>query len=98
MQTDDQLLEGIGKRDESAFDSLYDRYHDSVLRLARRIVQTAEPAEDVVQEVFLRVWQKSDQWNGRGSVNGWILKIATNISLNHLEVNRGCHSAGKIER
>jgi RNA polymerase sigma-70 factor (ECF subfamily) len=88
MQTDARLLGRIVKQDETAFDTLYNRYHDSVLRLARRIIRRADAAEDIVQEVFLRVWQKSGQWNGRGSVKGWILRIATNLSLNHLEVYR----------
>ena len=88
MQSDAHLLEEIGKRNESAFDTLYDRYHDSVLRLAGRIVKVSEVAEDVAQEVFLRVWRKSGQWDGRGSVKGWLLKIATNVSLNHLEALR----------
>lgn len=88
MQTDARLLGRIVKQDETAFDTLYNRYHDSVLRLARRIIRRANAAEDIVQEVFLRVWQKSGQWNGRGSVKGWILRIATNLSLNHLEAFR----------
>ena len=80
--------ERIGRRDESAFDALYDRYRDSVLKTALRIVRYRDAAEDVVQEVFLRIWQKSDQWKGKGSVGGWILRIAANLSLNHLEALR----------
>jgi DNA-directed RNA polymerase specialized sigma24 family protein len=40
--------------------------------------------EDLVKEVFLWVWTRADQWNGLGKVEGWIYRIATNLSLNHL--------------
>ena len=40
--------------------------------------------QDIVQEVFLRVWTRAYQWNGRGKVKSWIYRIATNLSLNAL--------------
>jgi len=85
MQTDEQLLTRVTKGEEPAFDVLYDRYHESIYRLVLRMVRAADLAEDIVQEVFLKVWQKSEQWNGRGSVRGWIGRIATNLSLNFIE-------------
>ena len=49
-----------------------------------RIVREPAATEDLVQEVFLRVWTRAEQWQGSGSVKGWLYRIATNLSLNHL--------------
>ena len=49
-----------------------------------RIVRSEPAAEDLLQEVFLRVWTRADQWTGEGTVRAWLLAIATNLALNHL--------------
>jgi len=49
-----------------------------------RIVCDGAAAEDLDQEVWLRVWQRAAQWDGRGSFGAWVLRIATNLALNHL--------------
>jgi RNA polymerase sigma-70 factor (ECF subfamily) len=53
-----------------------------------RIVRNETVAQDLVQEVFLRVWTRADQWDGRGKVKGWVYRIATNLSLNHLRFEK----------
>ena len=88
MHTAAELLRRIGSQDEDAFEALYDRYYAPVLRQIRRIVRSEDQSEDVVQEVFLKVWRKSEQWKGRGSVASWIFRIATNLALNHLKSHR----------
>ena len=85
MQTDEQLLRLVAQGKEPAFDKLFDRHYETVARLVQRMVRSADPAEDITQEVFLRVWQKGDQWDGRGTVRSWICRIATNLSLNYIE-------------
>ena len=85
MQTDEQLLLQVAQGNETAFDTLYDRHHESVFRLVLRMVRSADHAEDITQEVFLKIWQRGNQWDGRGTVGGWICKIATNVSLNYIE-------------
>ncbi len=61
---------------------------EMVLRHVRRLVGEDAAAEDVVQEAFLRVWEKAAQWERRGSARGWVYRIATNLSLNLLESRR----------
>ena len=45
-------------------------------------------ADDLIQELFLRVWTRAGQWQGQGSVKGWLYRIATNLALNHLRTVR----------
>jgi RNA polymerase sigma-70 factor, ECF subfamily len=95
METDEDLLERVGRGDATAFDALHSRLRETMLRHVERIVDDGDAAEDVVQETFLRVWRKSLQWERRGTARGWVFRIATNLSLNLLESRR---RSGRLAR
>jgi RNA polymerase sigma-70 factor (ECF subfamily) len=82
--TDRDLVVRICARDEQAFEALFERYGAPIHRHLARYVRHAAAAQDLVQEVFLRVWTRAEQWDGRGSFKGWLYRIATNLALNHL--------------
>jgi RNA polymerase sigma-70 factor (ECF subfamily) len=88
MASDSELIRQITRRDAScareAFDTLHTRYGDAIRGYIGRMVRDADGAEDVAQEVFLRVWTRAEQWNGRGSAKAWLYRIATNLAINHL--------------
>ena len=80
--SDNRLIELILKRDDEALATLFERHSHIVLALAARIVRELGPAEDVVQETFLRVWTKADSYNKeRGKVLSWLCGIAHNLSI-----------------
>ena len=85
---DEQLMRRIAARDAEAFDALRERWESAVRRRLLSIVRNAETAEDLCQETFLRVWTKSEQWDGGGSAESWLMRIATNLALNHLRTTR----------
>lgn len=87
-QSDQTLIRKIVKRDAAAFETLFARHSASVRQRILSIVRTESAAEDLVQEVFLRVWTRAEQWNGQGEFTGWLFRIATNLSLNHLRTVR----------
>ena len=82
--TDPQLIRQIQAGDSKAFEALFARYRSAMQVHITRIVRETAASEDLVQEVFLRVWTRAEQWQGSGSVKGWLYRIATNLSLNHL--------------
>ena len=82
--TDSQLIRRIQAGETEAFEALFTRYRQMITAHIARIVRDNVAAQDLVQEVFLRVWTRADQWDGSGKVRGWIYRIATNLSLNHL--------------
>src|ERR671932_347450 len=86
--SDPELLAQIRARDAGAFETLFARYRELVRRQAQRIVRDESAADDLVQEVFLRVWTRSEQWDGRGACKAWLFRIATNLALNHLRTVR----------
>ena len=86
--TDQHLIERIQEGQASAFETLYERYAAAVRRQLCYIVSDEPAAEDLLQETFLRVWTRAGQWNGQGTVKGWLFRIATNLALNHLRTRR----------
>ncbi len=88
MQTDRALMERIGRRDGEAFDVLFDRYAPEVRRRIGPLVHDASAAEDLVQEVFLRLWTRAEQWTGQGPLGAWLGRIALNLARNHLRSHR----------
>ena len=81
---DHALIQLIQCHDGDAFAHFFARYQPAVQRHLGQMLRDAVMAEDLVQEVFLRVWTRSEQWDGRGEVKGWLFRIATNLALNHL--------------
>lgn len=84
MASDQELLCRIQNRDAEAFELLHDRYVGALQRHVRSIVHDEDTSADLVQELFIRVWQRAEQWSAPGSVKAWLYKIATNLALNHL--------------
>ena len=77
-ESDQRLVDSLRAGDESAFETLIDRYHNSLLRLAMFYVPSRAVAEDVVQETWLGVLQGLPRFEGRSSLKTWIFRILTN--------------------
>jgi RNA polymerase sigma-70 factor (ECF subfamily) len=73
-----RLVESLRAGDEAAFETLIDRYHNPLLRLAMFYVPSRAVAEDVVQETWLGVLQGLARFEGRSSLKTWIFRILTN--------------------
>ena len=87
-QSDQILIRKTVKRDGAAFETLFARYSAPVRQHILSIVRAESAAEDLVQEVFLRVWTRAEQWNGQGEFKSWLFRIATNLAFNHLRTVR----------
>ena len=84
MADDADLVRRMLAGDERAFDALLERHQDAVRRHLTRMVRDPALVDDLAQEAFLRVWTRADQWRGRAAFRTWLLRIATNLALNHL--------------
>jgi len=87
-QSDHDLIRHVCEQDSRAFEVLFARYQEPVRQRLLGMVRDPNTAEDLTQEVFLRVWTHAEQWNGRGPFKAWVLRIATNLALNHLRTVR----------
>ena len=83
MPTDAELMRRMRAGEAGAFDTLFERHGPRVRDRLLRIVRDSAAADDLVQEVFLRLWTRAEQWAGRGPLLGWLLRTATNLALNH---------------
>jgi RNA polymerase sigma-70 factor, ECF subfamily len=64
------------RRDRAAFQRFYDRYAPLVFSFASHILRSQSDAEDVLQEVFLQVWERAGSFDpGRGNPEAWLMKI-----------------------
>ena len=82
---EEALAELLRRRDPDALAKLYDRYGRSVYALVYRVVRDQGIAEDLVQETFLRVWNRSSHFDAvKGSLVTWILTIARNQAIDYL--------------
>jgi RNA polymerase sigma-70 factor (ECF subfamily) len=89
LPTDQTLMERIQSGDKLAFDLLYERYQPVIRCYLLRIVHSEAAAEDVAQDVFLRIWTHAHQWSAKGPVKAWLYRIATHQAFNALRaVNR----------
>lgn len=84
----------VQARDTKAFESLYDSYHRLVYGVALRMLSDASSAEDVTQQVFLKIWSAPDLFRG-GNFGAWILRIARNRSLDVLR-SRSLHQESEL--
>jgi RNA polymerase sigma-70 factor (ECF subfamily) len=83
VTTNEELVEQtLGDRPE-AFRELYDRFYSRTYRLAYGMTGRHEPAEDLTQEIFLRAFQKLQQYDRRSSFATWFYRLAVNHSLNY---------------
>jgi RNA polymerase sigma-70 factor (ECF subfamily) len=82
---DGDLLVRLQKRDTHALAELYDRYGRAVYGLILRIVKDRGIAEDLVQETFLRVWNRVGGFDSeRGAAGPWMLAVARNRAIDYL--------------
>jgi RNA polymerase sigma-70 factor (ECF subfamily) len=80
-----ELLRAIARGDESAFARIYDRYSPILLGLLLRILRSRAEAEDVLQEVFLQVWQRAHSFDAaRGRAFTWLVTLARSRAIDRL--------------
>src|SRR5499427_2882306 len=85
---DRELALSAREGDMVCFEILVTRKTPAVVSLARRIVGNAEDARDVAQMVFLRVWNEIHRYDSKYSLNTWLYRIATNLSIDFLRSSR----------
>jgi RNA polymerase sigma-70 factor (ECF subfamily) len=96
---DAELVRRLQKRDPQALGELYDRYGRIAYSLIYRMVRDAGVTEDLVQETFLRVWNRVQGFDGdRGALGGWLLAVARNRAIDYLRSAAGrMHNALELE-
>lgn len=84
VHPDVALVERARGGDAAAFEKLVRQYDRPIFRVAQHITQNREDAEDIVQDVFLKAYNKLNQFQGNSKFSTWLTRIAVNESLMRL--------------
>jgi RNA polymerase sigma-70 factor (ECF subfamily) len=79
-----ELIQQLRNGDEQAFKLLVETYQDMVFNTAIGIVQNAEDAEDVAQEVFIKVFHSIHSFKGESKLSTWMYRITLSSALDHV--------------
>ncbi|HVN09747.1 MAG TPA: sigma-70 family RNA polymerase sigma factor [Patescibacteria group bacterium] len=88
VRSDVQLMLGVKQGDELSFELLLQRYRRPLCHFLNRMVRDAAQAEDLAQEVFLRVYRARRDYEPSAKFTTWLFRIATNLALNALRDGR----------
>src|SRR5271169_1351810 len=88
VRTDVQLMLDVKSGDEASFELLLHRYRSPLVNFLFRMVRNREQAEDLAQEVFLRVYRARGEYVPTAKFTTWLFRIATNLALNSVRDNR----------
>lgn len=98
FKDDAELARRLRARDPHAMSDLYDHYGRLAYSLIFRIVRNSAVAEDLVQETFLRVWNRVQSFDpSRGALGPWVLTVARNRAIDYLRSVDGRMSQGALE-
>ncbi|MEW9049785.1 MAG: RNA polymerase sigma factor SigX [Neobacillus sp.] len=74
---------------DSVFDELYQKYHHDVFQFLFYMVRNKEHAEDLVQEVYIRVFKSYHRFEGKSSEKTWLFSIARNVAIDFFRKQKG---------
>ena len=81
---DSSLLEILARGDQAAFEELYNRYHCGIYNYLLKFTKSATLTEDLVHDVFLKIWEIRDRLKISSSFSSYLFRAARNTSIDHL--------------
>jgi RNA polymerase sigma-70 factor (ECF subfamily) len=83
--SDEELMQRLFVRDRHAFEQLFERYGDLVYSTALRVLRDPHLAEDISQEIFVRLWRKPDSYVAeRGRFLTWLISVTRNRAVDEV--------------
>ncbi len=84
METDLDAIQKVRLGDPAGAEALFTRHADAILRFATRMLGIPSDAEEICQDVFLKMIDRADQYDGRAPLGSWLLSIAANACRDRL--------------
>ena len=85
MKDDNEVLRRIAEGDEKAFEIFYSTYSEKVYNTALSYTKVMEDAEEITQDVFVRIFKSASKFKQQSSVNTWVYRITINTSINYIK-------------
>jgi len=89
LKTDLDLLNLVRRGDPAGATGLFEKYADALLRFADRMLTNRAEAEEITQEVFLKMITRVEQYDGRAAVSSWLFAIAANACRDRMRLGEG---------
>ena len=97
VDSDAAVMLRVKQGDDSAFDYLVQKYRRAMLSFMFRMAHNSAAAEDLAQEVFLRVYRSRESYEPSAKFTTWLYRIATNLAVNHArEIGEAAHLGGPL--
>lgn len=87
-QIDEKIIQGCLKKDVKAQQAFYSFFSSSMYAVCLRYSNTKEDAKDILQDGFIKVFAKLNQFSGKGFLEGWMKRVFVNTALEHYRVNK----------
>jgi RNA polymerase sigma-70 factor, ECF subfamily len=94
--SDAAIMLRVAAGDEASFNYLVGRYHRAIIHFLFRMVRNQAVAEELTQEVFLRVYRSRESYRAEAKFTTWLYRIATNLAVNHARDTKHERSAQTI--
>jgi RNA polymerase sigma-70 factor (ECF subfamily) len=88
MIRDIEIIRRIRKGDVERFESLFRSSYVSLVRYAKTLIRDHDTAEEIVQDLFFRLWKDKEKLNIESSLNGYLFRSIHNMCLHHIEHNK----------
>jgi RNA polymerase sigma-70 factor (ECF subfamily) len=95
--TEELIVEKCKAGDKKAFAFLYNTYAPKMLGVCFRYAKSREEAEDMLQEGFIKLFQKIDTFKGSGSFEGWMRRVIVNTAINYYKTQIKYNSTLNVE-
>ena len=83
------LIEKLTRRDQQAFQWLYDQYSPALYGVVLRIVRDEDQAADLLQDIFVKIWKNLDAYDAsKGRLFTWMLNVARNTAIDSLRAQK----------
>lgn len=85
QQPDVEIIKAIGKGNTAAFQQVFNAYYESLCRYAFTILKDSDEVEDIVQSLFLKIWEKRERLDIKNTIRSYLFKAVYHQCLNQLE-------------
>jgi len=96
-QSDAEIMLAVAAGDEAGYNYLVTKYHRQIIHFLYRMVHNEAVAEELAQEVFLRVYRSRESYRAEAKFSTWLYRIATNLAVNHARDTKYERTAQTLE-
>ncbi|MFW5830906.1 MAG: RNA polymerase sigma-70 factor [Prolixibacteraceae bacterium] len=96
LQEEQELLRKIKKGDERAFEEVFHCYYQNLCVFAAKIIQDDTAAEEIVQDLFVKIWEKHNEIEIKSSLKNYLIRSTKNQCLNYIKHNKIKEKHAKI--